>query len=311
MGTVWKAEDTHLRRLVALKFLSEQTASDAQAEARFLREAQAAGSLDHPNICRVHGLEQHEGQPFIVMAFVEGESLARRIRAGLRLGEELDIAIQVGLGLQAAHERGILHRDVKPANVLVSPEGTATITDFGIAFVRDRSRLTLPGTVMGTLTYMAPEQLRAEDADPRTDVWALGVVLYEMCTGRLPFVRADPVALTRAILGENPPRPSVVRPVLPADLDGIAEKALAKTRDYRYQHIDDMVADLRALRRRLTVDPGVLGPVPEAEPDAPTVLAKGRLWLGRLLSRRHPEPPRSDVTSTRAADRSSPTGRAR
>jgi serine/threonine-protein kinase len=251
MGVVYKAEDARLRRLVALKFLSATTASDAKAAARFLREAQAGGGLDHPNICRVHGLEEHDGRAFIVMAFVEGESLARRIRAGLRLGEALDIAIQVGEGLRAAHERGIVHRDVKPANILVTPEGVAKITDFGLALVQDRSRLTVPGTVMGTMTTMAPEQLRAEDADPRTDVWALGVVLYEMCTGRLPFVRADAVKLTKAILEEDPLKPSTVHPMLPTDLDGIVEKALAKARDDRYQHVDGLVADLRSLRRTL------------------------------------------------------------
>ena len=286
MGVVYKAEDARLRRLVALKFLSDRTAADAKATARLLREAQAGGGLDHPNVCRVHGLEEHEGRAFIVMAFVEGESLARRIRSGLKLGEALDIAIQVGDGLQAAHERGIVHRDVKPANILVTPEGTAKVTDFGLALVRDRSRLTVPGTVMGTMTTMAPEQLRAEDADARTDVWALGVVLYEMCTGRLPFVRTDAVKLTKAILEEDPPRPSAAHPALPAEIDAILAKTLAKAREDRYQHVDSLVADLRTLRRRLTAEQEALACVPEIDPEAPTGVLEGRSWLGRLLGGR-------------------------
>ena len=289
MGVVYKAEDTQLRRLVALKFLSEKTASDARAAARFLREAQAGGGLDHPNICRVHGLEEHEGRTFIVMAFVEGQSLAGKIRAGLRLGDALDLGIQIGEGLKAAHERGIVHRDIKSANVLITPDGVAQITDFGLALVKDRTRLTLPSTVMGTLTTMAPEQLRAEDADARTDVWALGVVLYEMCTGRLPFAHKDVVRLTRAIFEEHAPRPTLVCPSLPADLDEIVGKALAKAREDRYQHVDDLVADLRALRRRLTAEQEALGCAPEPNPafdsDAPTGSREARSWLARVLRR--------------------------
>jgi len=318
MGVVYKAEDTRLRRLVALKFLSARTAPDAQAEARFLREAQAGGGLDHPNVCRVHGLEEHEGRTFIVMAFVEGESLARRIRSGLKLGEALDIAIQIGEGLKAAHERGILHRDVKPANILVSAEGTAKLTDFGIAFVRDRSRLTLPGTVMGTLTYMAPEQLRAEDADPRTDIWAIGVALYEMCTGRLPFDRADAVQLTKAILEDDPLKPSRIHPTLTEELDGIVEKALAKAREDRYQHLDGLVADLRSLRKRLTPGQEALAcSIPKTGHDAPSEAAsaatRARSWIGRLFGRRPDGPPRPDVTSSQARtpERPSRTDQAR
>jgi len=318
MGVVYKAEDTRLRRLVALKFLSARTAPEAQAEARFLREAQAGGGLDHPNVCRVHGLEEHEGRAFIVMAFVEGESLARRIRSGLKLGEALDIAIQVGEALKAAHERGILHRDVKPANILVGAEGTAKLTDFGIAFVRDRSRLTLPGTVMGTLTYMAPEQLRAEDADPRTDIWALGVVLYEMCAGRLPFDRADAVKLTKAILEEDPLKPSAIHPMLTQEFDEIVEKALAKAREDRYQHLDGLVADLRSLRRRLTPEQEAFAcSVPEIGRDAPSEAAsaatRARSWIGRLFGRRPDGPPRPDATSSQAptAERPSRTDQTR
>ena len=289
MGVVFKAEDTRLRRLVALKFLSGKTAPDAKATARLLREAQAGGSLDHPNICRVHGLEEHEGRVFIVMAFVEGESLDRRIRAGLRLGEALDIGIQIGEGLKAAHERGIVHRDIKPANVLITQDGVATITDFGLALVRDRSRLTMPGTVMGTMTTMAPEQLRAEDADARTDVWALGVVLYEMCTGRLPFAHRDAVRLMRAILEEGPPSPTAIRPSLPSDLDEIVGKALAKAREDRYQRVDGLVADLRVLRRRLTAGQEALAcapePSPTLDPEAPTASHAARSWLGRVFGR--------------------------
>jgi len=318
MGVVYKAEDTRLRRLVALKFLSARTAPEAQAEARFLREAQAGGGVDHPNVCRVHGLEEHQGRTFIVMAFVEGESLARRIRSGLKLGEAFDIAIQVGEGLRAAHERGILHRDVKPANILVGVEGTAKLTDFGIAFVRDRSRLTAPGTVMGTLSYMAPEQLRAEDADPRTDIWALGAVLYEMCTGRLPFDRTDAVKLTKAILEDDPLKPSAIHPMLTEEFDGIVEKALAKSMEDRYQHLDGLIADLRSLRRRLSPGQEALAcSIPEIGREAPTeatsVATRARSWVGRLFGRRHQGSPWPDATSSQAptAERPSRTDQAR
>jgi serine/threonine protein kinase len=271
MGVVYKAEDLKLQRLVALKFLAEGPAKDAALCARFEREAHAAARLDHPNICPVYGLEAVAGTRFIVMAFVDGPSLARGIGKGMPLGEALDHAIGVAQGLKCAHERGVIHRDIKAANVMLTSQGIPRITDFGLARVEDRSRLTQPGTLMGTVSSMPPEQLRGEDSDRRADIWGFGVLLYEMVTGRKPFQRADVHATTHAVLLERQAPPSVVNGVLPAELDRVVEKALAKKREERYQHFDDLIVDLRAVRRRLSAaqESHVVGREPGS--DAPTV----------------------------------------
>lgn len=175
MGEVYRAEDTRLRRAVALKFITA-SASERSARARFLREAQAAAGLDHPNICPVYGFEEADGLPFIVMALIDGTSLARRMGDRITLGAALDWMIGIGEGLKYAHEHGVIHRDIKAGNVLLTNSGTPRITDFGLAIIEDRSRLTAPGSVMGTVQCMAPEQLVGEDADRRTDIWAAGVL---------------------------------------------------------------------------------------------------------------------------------------
>ncbi len=251
MGAVYKAEDSRMRRTVALKFLGTGLLSDPTARKRFAREAQAAGALDHPNICTVYGLEETQDRAFIVMAYVAGPTLARKLCQGMTLAEILDCAIGVAEGCRFAHNQGIVHRDLKPANIILSAQGTPKITDFGLARVQARSRLTLPGTVMGTITSMAPEQLIAEDADARTDIWALGALLYEMLTGKRPFERGNLERTMHAILHETPPAPNVLDPCLPKEFSWLFEKALAKARGERYQTMDEFAADLKAIRKRL------------------------------------------------------------
>ena len=270
MGTVYKAEDQRLRRLVALKFLSADVLGDSTSRARFVREAQAAGALDHPNICTVYGLEEADGFCFIVMACVEGPTLGQRMIEGMTLAQVLDCAIAIGEGLECAHSHGVVHRDIKAANILLNRQGIPKITDFGLAFLENLSRLTLPGTVMGTITAMAPEQVMAEDADRRTDIWAFGVLLYEMLTGRKPFDGANIQETMQAILHKTPPFPHALDPRLPREFARVFEKALAKARSERYQHIDELVTDLRAIRRRLTPEQEAVTIRRTQQPDAAT-----------------------------------------
>src|ERR1035437_3243451 len=251
MGAVYRAEDERMKRTVALKFLSLAALSDPTAHKRFVREAQAAGMLDHPNICTVYGLEEAGGLSFIIMACVEGLTLAQKMNQGMTLGEILDCAIAVAEGCGYAHGRGIVHRDLKAANIILNAQGTPKITDFGLARLEDRSRLTMPGTVMGTITAMAPEQLVAEDADRRTDIWALGVLLYEMLAGTRPFERPNMDRTMQAILHETPPSPHAADPRLPGEFGWVFEKSLAKARSERYHDMDELAADLRAIRQRL------------------------------------------------------------
>ncbi|MCX5800824.1 MAG: protein kinase [Candidatus Eisenbacteria bacterium] len=259
MGIVYRAEDTKLKRTVALKFLPPTLIRDAEAKERFVREAQAASALDHPNICTIYEVDEVDGQTFIAMACVEGESLKDRMRAGpLRLNEAIAVTIQVAEGLREAHEKGIVHRDIKSANIMVTPNGQARIMDFGLAkLATGETKLTSIGSTMGTLAYMSPEQVRGEDVDRRTDIWSLGVVLYEIVTGRLPFSGEYEPAIMYSILNENPKPVSVLRDEVPIALDSIVETALAKNPDDRYQSMVDLLADLRALSEGRTV--GVAG----------------------------------------------------
>ncbi len=185
MGVVYKAEDAKLERTVALKFLAGHLISDADVRKRFEREAKAAAALNHPNICTVHEIDEFEGKTFIAMAFLEGEGLDKKIEAGpLKLKDALDIAIQTVNGLQAAHGKKVVHRDIKPANLMVGPDGHITIMDFGLAQLADRSKLTRMDETMGTVTYMSPQQTYGAEVDHRSDIWSLGVVIYEMVTGQ-------------------------------------------------------------------------------------------------------------------------------
>ncbi len=250
MGEVWKAEDLDLKRTVALKFLSREMLGEEEVKARLIREAQAAASLDHPNITTVHGIHEDAGETFIAMAYIDGPSLADKIKERpLPLEEALDVAVQIAEGLQEAHERKVVHRDIKPSNVMLDRRGRVKIMDFGLAAVADRTRLTKSGTTLGTPAYMSPEQAQGQAVDRRTDVWALGVVLHEMLTGKHPFPGDYEQAVVYSIINEDPEPITARRSGLPTAVDRIANRALAKEPSERYQHADEMLVDLRALRR--------------------------------------------------------------
>lgn len=249
MGQVYKAEDTKLRRLVALKFLPSELTSDPDAKERFIHEAQAASALDHPNICTIHEIgETDDGKLFITMACYEGETLKEKIARGpVSIEETLDITIQTARGLARAHEAGIVHRDIKPANIMITGRGEVKIVDFGLAKLTGLTKLTRTGSTVGTAAYMSPEQARGEDVDHRTDIWSLGVVLYEMLAGRSPFRSDYEQAMIYEILNEEPKSLSDLRPQLPDGLEVVTRKALAKDPVERYQRVEEMLADLEAV----------------------------------------------------------------
>jgi TolB-like protein/Flp pilus assembly protein TadD/predicted Ser/Thr protein kinase len=246
MGVVFKAEDTKLRRTVALKFLPGEIGLDPEAKKRFLREAQAAAILDHPNICPVYEVDEAEGEMFLTMAFIEGRSLKDRITEGpLPLIEVLNIAVQVCEGLKTAHEKGVVHRDIKPANIMLNPEGQVRITDFGLASVEGGVDLTRPQTVLGTPAYMSPEQIRGEKTDGRTDVWSFGCTLFEMATGKRPFMGEHGQAVRDEILNEAPPNPSSLRAEIPAGLGEVILKCLRKSAAGRFPDFEAILAALQ------------------------------------------------------------------
>ena len=253
MGEVYKAVDSRLGRTVALKILIDHGAAGRETRLRFVREAKASARLDHSNICTVLEVGEHDGRAFLAMAFVEGKTLKEVIAEHpLKLDEALDIAIQAGQALQEAHERGVVHRDVKPANLMVTPQGHVKLMDFGLARATDDTRITAASTVVGTPSYMSPEQARGEAVDRRSDIWSLGVVLYEMLTARAPFAGDSSTAVLRAVLDDEPEPVTALRSGLPVMLDQVLAKALAKAPAERYQYIADLLVDLRALRRDST-----------------------------------------------------------
>jgi non-specific serine/threonine protein kinase len=270
MGVVYQAEDTQLGRSVAVKFLSESLQQDAPMLERFQREARAASSLNHPGICTVHSIEQHEGQQFIVMELLEGRTLAERMnRQPFEIGELLDIAIQIADALESAHAKGIVHRDLKPANVFITPRGQVKILDFGLAKI-DRGRaandetvaagamargssgdLTVAGTVLGTIHYMSPEQARGQLTDARTDLFSLGAVIYQMATGATPFEGDTQAVVFEAILNRDPRSAAELNPSLPPALAQLLEKTLEKDRNLRCQSATELKTDLLRLKRKL------------------------------------------------------------
>jgi tRNA A-37 threonylcarbamoyl transferase component Bud32 len=257
MGVVYEAEDIRLQRRVALKFLPAEMARDQCALQRFEREAQAASSLSHPNICTIYEVEEHDNQLVIVMELLEGQSLKDKIRHGpLHSDELLDIGIQICDAVEAAHNRGIIHRDIKPANIFLAG-GRVKILDFGLAKVipacvaEDQSRdvsITSKGSIPGTPCYMSPEQARGEEVDTRSDLFSFGVTLYELATTQQPFARKDVILTMDAILNAGPPPPTSLNPWLHPGLDPVLARALEKGRDLRYQHAADIRSDLERLR---------------------------------------------------------------
>ena len=255
MGVVYKAEDTNLKRPIALKFLAAHLLNDAEIKARFTREAEAAAALNHPNVCTVYEIDEVEGKNFISMAFIEGESLEERIKGGpLKLKDALDIATQTAQGLQAAHEKKITHRDIKPANLMITGSGSkqlVTIMDFGLAQLADRSKLTRMDETMGTVTYMSPEQTYGAEIDHRSDIWSLGVVIYEMVTGQQPFKGHYDKAVMYSITSEEPEPMTALRTGVPMELELLVNKCLAKEAGKRYHSTADMVVDLETLSEKL------------------------------------------------------------
>ena len=252
MGVVYKAEDTKLDRTVALKFLAAHLLTDAESRKRFEREAKAAAALSHPNICTIHEIDEAEGRTFLAMEFIEGESLQARIeKAPLPLNEALDLARQTANGLEAAHEAGVVHRDIKPGNLLITPKEQIKILDFGLALLTEGSKLTQLDTTLGTIAYMSPEQTMAAGTDSRTDIWALGVVLYETVSGRLPFRGDYDRAVMYSITSEEPEPLTGLRTGVPMELEWLINKCLAKQPDGRYQNAADLIVDLTALSKKM------------------------------------------------------------
>jgi serine/threonine-protein kinase len=270
MGEVYLAEDSKLRRKVALKFLPSEYASQLDLKTRFMREAQAAAALNHPNVVTVYEVAEHEDRLYIAMEYVEGESLKDLI-AGKELstGEVLDVALQISGGLAAAHQAGIVHRDIKPQNILMGKDGRVRICDFGLAKAKRDVTLTQAGSTLGTIAYMSPEQAQGKETDHRSDIFSFGVVLYQMITGRLPFKGEHEVAVINSIVNDTPEPLARYKSDVPEGLQRIVAKAMEKNRDMRCQHADDLGADLRKLKTELEM--GVTKTLESATKPTPSI----------------------------------------
>ena len=256
MGVVYKAQDTKLDRIVALKFLPKHLLCDQEAKTRFVHEAKAASALTHPNIATIHEIDEAEGECFICMEYIEGKSLKELIKEreieGWDMGKVIDVGIQITEGLSKAHQKGIVHRDIKSDNIILTDEGLVKIMDFGLAKLKGVSQLTKPGTTLGTVQYMSPEQAQGQEADHRSDIFSFGVVLYEMITGQLPFKGEHEAAIIYSIINETPEPLARYKANVPEGLQRIADKALKKDQSTRYQSAADMAADLKGLLRQTT-----------------------------------------------------------
>ena len=251
MGTVYKAEDLKLKRTVALKFLAPDLTRDPEAKNRFIHEAQAASALQHNNICTIYDIDETgDGQMFICMEYYEGETLKKKIeRKPLDIEEAINIAIQVAQGLDKAHKKGIIHRDIKPANIMITNDGVAKIVDFGLAKLAGQTKLTKEGATVGTVAYMSPEQAKGEEINHRSDIWSLGIVLYEMLTGELPFKGDYDQAVIYSILNE---KQEPLETDTPVELEQIIDKCLEKKPDDRYQDIGELIDELEGLKEAST-----------------------------------------------------------
>ncbi|NOR12826.1 MAG: protein kinase, partial [Candidatus Aminicenantes bacterium] len=248
MGVVYKAEDTKLKRVVALKFLPPELMRDQEAKERFVQEAQAAAALDHPNICTIYEINESEGNTYISMAHIKGQSLKEKIASGpVKIEEALDIAIHTAEGLKEAHEKGIVHRDIKPANIMLTEKGQVKIMDFGLAKLSWGVDLTKTATIMGTVAYMSPEQASGEKIDHRTDIWSLGCVLYEMLAGQRPFKSTHDQAAIYSILNEEPEPIASLQKDLPIGFEMILHSCLQKDPRNRYRDMEALLSDLRSI----------------------------------------------------------------